>query len=62
MAREGKPLEFVRMGNQGTRVRKGGVVERVVGCAVGKDPGSRVEAGEWVRRIEEVMREMEVDF
>jgi hypothetical protein len=61
MAREGKPLDFVRMGNQGTRVRKGGVVERVVSCAVGRDSGSRIEASEWLSRVEEIMRELGVE-
>ncbi|EYE91923.1 protein kinase domain-containing protein [Aspergillus ruber CBS 135680] len=52
MAREGhRVVEFARSGGNGTRVARGGVVERVVSGAVVKEPAERIGAGEWVELV-----------
>lgn len=49
MAREGhRILEFTRSGANGSRVPRGGLVEKLVQPAVAKDPAKRIETREWV--------------
>lgn len=47
MAKEGRPLQFARGGEQASRVMKGGVAEKVVVGAVEKDPERRIKVAEW---------------
>lgn len=52
MAREGhRVVEFARSSGNGMRVPRGGVVESIVKVAVCKEPGERVQAGEWVEIV-----------
>lgn len=55
MAREGhRVIEFARGAvSGGCRVPKNGVVERVVGMGVCREPGGRVRAGEWLGILNE---------
>lgn len=47
MAREGKPIEFARSGEQAARVRKSGVVEATV-CGAVRTKGTRWTSETWV--------------
>ena len=54
MAREGKPLEFARNGEQATRVRKAGLVEAIIGGAVrAEDKRWTIET--WMSECERVL-------
>lgn len=57
MAREGhRVIEFARGAvSGGCRVPREGVVERVVGVGVCREPGGRVRAGEWLGILNECM-------
>lgn len=52
MAKEGRPLQFARGGEQASRLMKGGVVERVVVGAVEKDPEKRSKVTDWKAELE----------
>lgn len=53
MAREGhRVIEFARSGMAGCRVRKDGVVERVVAPAVVKVPEERIGTADWVSLVD----------
>lgn len=54
MARVGRPLEFARGGEQGTRIMKGKLVVRVLEGSLEEDEGRRVRAEEWRGRGEEM--------
>lgn len=56
MAREGKPIEFARNGEQAARVRKAGVVEAIVGGAV-KREDNRWTMETWVNESKHVLGE-----
>ncbi|SLM33547.1 protein kinase domain-containing protein [Lasallia pustulata] len=51
MAKEGRPLQFARGGEQASRLMKGGVVERMLIGAVEKDPEKRVKAADWKAQL-----------
>ncbi|MCJ1388951.1 hypothetical protein MMC18_001803 [Xylographa bjoerkii] len=51
MAREGRPLEFARGGEQGSRVMKGRLVDGVLEGSLERAVGQRVVAEEWMRRV-----------
>ena len=51
MAKEGRPLEFARGGEQASRIMKGGVVERVVWGAVERDADRRRKVGDWKAEV-----------
>ncbi|KAL8783415.1 MAG: hypothetical protein Q9195_009404 [Heterodermia aff. obscurata] len=55
MAREGRPLQFAKSGEQAARVRKGGMVERCLGEAVAKDVRERWGVERWRGEVEEVV-------
>lgn len=62
MAREGhRVVEFARSGMAGCRVRKDGVVERVVAPAVVKLPEERVSTVEWVSMVDGMCEKVEVE-
>ena len=46
-AKEGRPFEFARMGNEASRVMKGKLVERALRGGVEKDPAKRMSVVEW---------------
>ncbi|KAI9699661.1 MAG: hypothetical protein M1836_002695 [Candelina mexicana] len=52
MMNEGRPMEFARGGEGFMRVRKGGLVDRVVGGAVAKKVEERFEVEDWVKVLE----------
>lgn len=52
MAKEGRPLQFARGGEQASRLMKGGVVEKVVMGAVEKDPETRTKVADWKTELE----------
>ena len=58
MAKEGRPLDFARGGDQGARVRKGGSVER---CLIGafRKEGERWGVEDWVEEVKKVLNEEE---
>ena len=47
MAKEGKPLQFARGGDQASRAMKGGVLESVLKGSLEKDPEKRLKVGDW---------------
>ncbi|MCJ1296063.1 hypothetical protein MMC34_007628 [Xylographa carneopallida] len=51
MAKEGRPLDFALGGEQGSRVMKGGVVDRLLEGSLEREVGRRVMAEEWMRRV-----------
>lgn len=56
MAREGhRVVEFARSGMSGSRIRKGGIVERVIQPAVVKQPEERISTGKWANTIEGIL-------
>ena len=52
MAKEGRPIDFARMTDQGTRTRKNGLVETVVARAVVRDVVERLTIEKWVEKVE----------
>ncbi|CAF9915198.1 MAG: hypothetical protein HETSPECPRED_002328 [Heterodermia speciosa] len=55
MAREGRPLQFAKAGDQAARVRKGGMVERCLTGAVMKDVAERWGVERWRGEVERVV-------
>ena len=55
MAREGRPLQFAKAGEQAARVRKGGTVERCLSGAVAKDVAVRWGVERWREEVERVV-------
>ena len=55
MAKEGRPLDFARAGDQATRVRKGSYVERSLLGAFRKEE-QRWDAAGWVDEVMKVLR------
>ena len=47
MAKEGKPMDFARGGDQASRVMRGKLVDRTLTKALERDPLRRVDAAEW---------------
>ena len=47
MAREGKPLAYARCGAQTAKVMKGRAVDEALDGALAKDPGERMDVGDW---------------
>lgn len=63
MATQGwEVLGLVRNGNGGLRVPRGGVVERVIEGAVKRRPSERVEAGQWMGVVGEIVRAGSADL
>ena len=56
MAKEGRPLDFARAGDQAARVRKGSCVERSLLGAVRKEE-QRWDAAGWVDEVKKVLRD-----
>ena len=54
MAKEGKPLEFARAGDQASRIMKGKIVDRVVKGALERDPSKRIRAEDWRLQLVEI--------
>ena len=52
MAKEGRPLQFAKSGEQAARVRKGGLVERCLSGALAKDVEGRWDISQWRDEIE----------
>ena len=52
MAKEGRPLQFAKSGEQAARVRKGGLVERCVSGALAKDAEGRWDISQWREEVE----------
>ena len=47
MAKEGRPMEFARTGEQASRIMKGKTVEKCLKGALEKDPEKRIRADTW---------------
>ena len=47
MAKEGKPIDFARGGDQASRVMRGKLVDRTLAKALEKDPRKRIDVTEW---------------
>ncbi|KAI9861578.1 MAG: hypothetical protein M1813_005188 [Trichoglossum hirsutum] len=58
-AKEGRPLDFARNTEGGLRVKRGGVVDRVVGGAARKEQAGRRRIGEWMEVVKKVVGEEE---
>ena len=58
MAREGRPLQFAKSGEQAARVRTGGLVERCLAGALAKDAEARWEVTQWADEVEKLIRSM----
>lgn len=56
MAREGKPVEFARNGEQAARVRKSGVVEAVV-CGAVRSEDNRWTSKTWASESKRLLQE-----
>lgn len=57
MAKEGKPLDFARGGENSSRIMKGRWVDKVLGCAVDKEVGNRRTADGWRVLMDGVLEE-----
>ncbi|KAI9670501.1 MAG: hypothetical protein M1817_004368 [Caeruleum heppii] len=55
MARAGTPLDFARQGEQASRIMRGNIVDRVVRCAVARQPRDRIDVRSWVRLVQAEM-------
>ena len=55
MAKEGRPLQFAKSGEQAARVRKGGLVERCLSGALAKDVEGRWDISQWRDEIEKLI-------
>jgi len=55
MAREGRPVEFARSGEQGSRIPSEGVVDRVLRGGV-EGVGKRLQVGEWGQEVGEILQ------
>ena len=58
MAREGRPLQFAKSGEQAARVRTGGLVERCLAGALAKDDEARWGVMQWKEEVEMVVRSL----
>ena len=56
MAKEGRPMEFARAGDQASRVMKGRMVVKSLTRALEKDPMRRVSALEWKLEVLEALK------
>ena len=56
MAKEGRPIDFARQGENGSRIMKNRAVDRIVGPAVARNPGERINLGAWVKLTDEVLK------
>lgn len=56
MAKEGRPIEFTRAGDQASRVMKGRMVVKSLARALEKDPLKRVSAMEWKSEVSETLK------
>ena len=56
MAKEGRPIDFAKMTEQGTRIRKDGLVQTVMAGAVAKDVVERWAIEKWVEGVEKLRR------
>ena len=54
VAREGRPMDFARSGEQGSRIMKGGLVEKVLLRSLARDPEMRVDAKAWQKIMDEM--------
>lgn len=55
MAKEGRPLQFAKSGEQAARVRKGGIVERCLAGALAKDVKARWGVAQWRHEVGKVL-------
>ena len=55
MAKEGRPLQFAKSGEQAARVRKGGIVERCLAEALAKDVPMRWDVARWEEEAARVL-------
>ena len=55
MVKEGRPIDFAMMGEQGTRLKREGLVMQTIVGAVAKDVVKRWAAEEWVGKVERVV-------
>ena len=55
MAKEGRPLQFAKSGEQAARVRKGGIVERCLTGALSKDVQTRWDVARWEEEAAKVL-------
>lgn len=55
MAKEGRPLQFAKSGEQAARVRKGGVVEKCLAGALAKDVSTRWDVARWGEEVARVL-------
>ncbi|KAL9104785.1 MAG: hypothetical protein Q9187_008863 [Circinaria calcarea] len=56
MAKEGRPIEFARAGDQASRIMKGKMVVKSLARALEKDPLKRIGAVEWSSEIVEALK------
>ncbi|MCJ1235899.1 hypothetical protein MMC14_003873 [Varicellaria rhodocarpa] len=47
MAKEGKPMEFARGGDQASRIMRGKMVDKALAKALERDPLTRIDAAKW---------------
>ena len=55
MAKEGRPLQFAKAGEQAARVRKGGLVGRCLAGAMVKDVAARWDVEKWKEEVGKVL-------
>lgn len=55
MAKEGRPLQFAKSGEQAARVRKEGLVDRCLSGALTKDAEARWDTNQWKDEVEKVI-------
>lgn len=60
MAKEGRPLDFARSGENASRVMPGKLVARVLRGGIEKEVEKRLSVGEWREAMEETMKKMEI--
>ncbi|KAL8966647.1 MAG: hypothetical protein Q9183_003273 [Haloplaca sp. 2 TL-2023] len=53
MIREGRPMDFARQADQGTRVMKGRMVDGCLKAALEKNVDRRIEARDWRSKVQE---------
>ena len=56
MAREGRPLDFARNGDQASRIMKGKIVDKLLRAALEKDLGKRCTAEDWRLTLEQELK------
>lgn len=60
MAKEGRPLDFARGGENSSRVMKGRLVDKVLKCAIEREAEKRWSAEEWRLALDAILEERKV--